>query len=247
MPQLFSRHANTLATMSLYLGAIVPFAVLIIGSQITRSPWNTRVAVPLPQPSPFSHKHHVQELGIDCRFCHVTVEKSPAASIPGTEVCMTCHVQVWPDSPNLEVVRDSFNNNIPLQWNRVASLPDFVFFDHSVHVSEGISCNHCHGAIQDMQITYKARPFTMAWCLDCHNSPEEFLVPVDNPRLSPADQVFVLYEKIAAGVQLSRVEQALADGLEQRVPRDQAHENVRLMQERGISKKQLMDCYSCHR
>jgi len=247
MAQLFKPGANTLATLSLYIGAAVPFLAIVIGSQITRSPANTKVDVPLNQPVPFSHIHHVKELGIDCRFCHGSVEKGAVAGVPSTEVCMTCHSQVWTNSPNLEPLRASLATNTPLQWNKVNKLPDFVYFNHSIHVQRGVSCNNCHGAVQNMPITSKGRAFWMSWCLECHNNPEKFLHDGGDPHMKPVDQVFALYRKIANGEKLTVVEQELADGAEQRVPADKVHEGLKLVRERGIKTAQLTDCWTCHR
>lgn len=277
MAQLFSPAANTIAIASLVIGATAPFGILFVGSQISRSPGNTMVDVPLDQPVPFSHKHHVAELGIDCRFCHISVEESAHASLPTTEVCMTCHVQVWKNSPLLEVVRQSYEQGIPIKWNKVHnSVPDFVYFDHSVHIDRGISCNTCHGPIQDMHITWRSEPFFMSWCLECHTDPDHFMVtitpgaapasgygsyddhdhepatskldPIYGDReLTPREQVFLLYEKIAAGYKLTPQEYQIATGAGQRLPKDKVHEGVREMESRGINKTQLKDCWICHR
>lgn len=278
MAQLFSPAANTLAITSLFIGAVAPFGILFVGSQISRSPNNTHVGTPIDQPVPFSHKHHVAELGIDCRFCHISVEKSAHASLPTTEVCMTCHVQVWKNSPLLEVVRSSWETGIPIQWNKVHnSVPDFVYFDHSIHIDRGISCNTCHGPIQDMHITWRSEPFFMSWCLECHANPEEFMItispgpaapggygldygghnhddhkhsfdPIYGDRdLTPREQVFLLYEKIAAGYKLTPEETRIAAGAGQRLPRDKVHEGVREMEARGINKTHLKDCWICHK
>ncbi|MCU0317109.1 MAG: cytochrome c family protein [Fimbriimonadaceae bacterium] len=257
MAQLFKPAANTIASLSLFLGAAVPFGILVVGSQITRSPANTKVDIPLEQPIPFSHKHHVKELGIDCRYCHVTVEEQAHASVPSTEVCMTCHSQVWTNSPMLDPVRASYENNTPIQWVKVNAVPDFVYFNHAIHIAKGISCNTCHGAVQDMHITWKGQAFTMAWCLDCHRDPSKFMY--EEPKqtakreegeavnlLTPREQVFELYRKISNGEPLSQVEERLAEGLIQRVPQDEIHKGYKLMNERKINKNQLMDCYVCH-
>lgn len=247
MAQLFKPAANTIATASLFAGALAPFAIFLTGSQITRSPYNTKVDVPITQPAPFSHKHHVAELGIDCRFCHWTVEEGAAASVPTTDVCMTCHSQIWKNSPLLEPVRESWETNTPLQWNKVNTVPDFVYFNHSIHIARGVSCNNCHGAINEMEMTWKGNAFRMAWCLECHREPEKFMFqPSEDTGLTPREQIFAMYKKLATGQHLSPVEEKLAEGLPQMVPSDKQHEGVALMKERGINKTQLMDCYVCH-
>ncbi len=252
MAQLFKPSANTIATLVLFMGAAAPFGIFLTGSQITRGPANTKVNVPIDQPVPFSHKHHTKELGIDCRFCHYSVEYSAHASVPSTEVCMTCHSQIWTNSPNLEPVRSSWETGTSLQWNKVNAVPDFVYFNHSIHIARGVSCNNCHGAVQEMHITWKGQPFRMAWCLECHRDPSKFMYAANDAKnedgnaLSPREQVFALYRKIAAGDQLSETEKKLAEGLEQRIPNDKEHEGAQLVGERKINKSQLTDCTVCH-
>lgn len=248
MAQLFRPGANTIATVSLFLGAAAPFALFLTGSQITRSPANTGVKVPIDQPIPFSHAHHAYELGIDCRFCHVSVENSAKASLPASDVCMTCHSQIWTNSPLLDPLRTSYEKNIPIEWNKVNKVPDFVYFDHSIHIDRGISCNNCHGPVQEMHKLYKGNDFRMSWCVECHTDPSKFLYQAsEDPKLTPRQQIFQMYKKISAGQPLTPVEHKLAEGLAQRAPNDKAHEGVALMRERGINVSQLTDCYICHR
>ena len=177
MAQLFPKSANVHARVTL-LG----FVVLVCGagwatSTIYWSPYTTEVNVPLQQPIPFSHKHHVTDDGIDCRYCHTSVEKSSFAGIPPTETCMTCHSQIWADSSMLEPVRASFRNNTPLRWTRVHDLPDFVYFDHSIHVKKGIGCSTCHGAVDEMPLMWRENTLLMEWCLACHREPERYVRP----------------------------------------------------------------------
>ena len=122
------------------------------------------------QPVPFSHRHHAGELGIDCRYCHTSVEKSSFAGVPPTQTCMTCHSQIWTNSSMLEPVRASYRTDKSLAWTRVNALPDFVYFDHSIHVAKGIGCTTCHGPIAEMPLTYRAGTLYMSWCLDCHRA-----------------------------------------------------------------------------
>lgn len=255
MAQLFKPAANTLATASLFLAAGLPFLAIVTGSALSRSPYNTKVGIPQEQPIPFSHKHHTKELGIDCRFCHWTVEDAAQASVPSTDVCMTCHSQVWANSPLLEPLRQSYETKTPLQWVKVGAVPDFVYFNHSIHIAKGISCNNCHGKVQEMHITWKGQPFHMAWCLECHNDPEKFMYQAESADpsrsdLTPREQVFELYRKIAAGEKLSSVEIKLAQGLPQRVPSDEIHKRAKegtiLIEERQVKTKQLSDCWVCH-
>jgi hypothetical protein len=134
------------------------------------------------QPVPFSHQHHVSGLGLDCRYCHTEVETSADAGMPATHTCMTCHSQIWTNAAILAPVRQSLAQNKPLQWNRVYTLPDYVYFDHSIHVAKGVGCTECHGPIGDMPLTYQATSLHMGWCLGCHNDPA--------PHLRPANAVF---------------------------------------------------------
>ena len=142
---------------------------------------------------PFSHEHHVRGLGIDCRYCHTSVEKSSFAGIPPTETCMTCHSQIWTDSPMLEPVRTSLRTNTPIRWNRVHDLPDYVYFNHGIHVQKGVGCVSCHGRVDQMPLTWKAEPMTMEWCLSCHRNPEKHLRPREEvfnmDWVPPEDQV----------------------------------------------------------
>ena len=248
MAQLFRPNANTYATVSLIVGAIVPFSLFYFGSTITRSPYNTGVGVPLDQPIPFSHKHHAKELGIDCRFCHTNVEVGPTAGLPTTEVCMTCHSQIWTNSPLLEPLRKSWESGVPIEWVKVNKLPDFVYFDHSIHVNRGINCNLCHGPVQEMQITFKGEPFRMSWCLECHKDPEKYMHEYKAGE-DPRQQIFELYLRISAGERLEPFEHEVAVGHFAQVPNDKPHEElgIALMEQRGINKSQLADCYVCHR
>ncbi|HEX5326361.1 MAG TPA: cytochrome c3 family protein [Acetobacteraceae bacterium] len=134
------------------------------------------------QTVPFSHRHHVGGLGIDCRFCHIEIANSEKGSMPPTHVCMTCHSQIWTNAKMLAPVRDSLASNTPLVWNRVTNLPDYVFFNHSIHIAKGVGCSECHGPIDRMDLTYKAKDMEMTFCIDCHVNP--------GPRLRPADQIY---------------------------------------------------------
>ncbi len=149
------------------------------GALIVRSSYETRQDVPREQPVPFSHQHHVGGLGLDCRYCHATVESSSFADIPATKVCMNCHSQMWAVAPEVEPVRESYRTGKSIQWTRVNNLPQFVYFDHSIHIHQGIGCSECHGRVDDMPLTYQAAPLTMSWCLDCHWNPELHVRPRD--------------------------------------------------------------------
>ena len=171
MGQIFHRRSNTIARVMLLGAALVLLTSGWAWHAIYWSPYITKVQVPLEQPVPFSHKHHVAGLGIDCRFCHTAVETSAFAGIPSTDTCMTCHSQLWTDAPALAPVRDSLTRNEPLRWNRVHDLPDFVFFNHSIHIKKGIGCSTCHGPVEQMPLTWQQNTLYMKWCLDCHRDP----------------------------------------------------------------------------
>ena len=177
MPQIFPRGANTIARVTLVLVPLLASAVLAAVAIAQRSPYATGVGVPLQQPVPFSHKHHVGDDGIDCRYCHTSVENSSFAGVPSTDICMNCHRQIWDKSSMLEPVRQSYRTGTPLVWNRVNDLPDFVYFNHSIHVSKGIGCESCHGRVDRMPLTWKATTLEMGFCLACHREPERHVRP----------------------------------------------------------------------
>jgi len=179
MAQIFHRSTNTLSRVTIF-GAVfaVGFVLWLIG-EIVRSPYMTNQGIEREQPVPFSHQHHVAGLGIDCRYCHTSVETSDFAGIPPTQTCMNCHSQIWTNAEMLAPVRNSFASNKPIVWSRVHRLPDFVHFNHSIHINKGIGCASCHGRIDKMALTYQASPMTMAWCLSCHRAPEKFVRPRD--------------------------------------------------------------------
>jgi hypothetical protein len=179
MPQFFSESANTIARLSIFV-AVVAFVGLCCASYlIVRSPYESLQNVPREQPVPFSHEHHVGGLGIDCRYCHTSVETSAFANIPATKICMNCHSQMWASSPMLEPVRESYRTGRSIEWTRVNDLPDFVYFNHSIHVHKGVGCTTCHGRVDKMPLMWQAQPLTMEWCLGCHRHPERYLRPRD--------------------------------------------------------------------
>lgn len=177
MTEPFRPVANTIFRLCLIGAGGFVFASLFFGYHIVRSQFETLQDVPREQPVPFSHKHHVGDLGIDCRYCHVSVEESGFAGIPPTETCMHCHSQLWAASPALAPVRDSYRTGRSIQWTKVYELPDFVYFNHSVHVTHGIGCASCHGQVNEMPLTWQAPKLTMSWCLECHRHPERYIRP----------------------------------------------------------------------
>ncbi len=177
MSQIFHHSTNTFAKATIFGALFVAAGALWILSEINRSSYVTQVGIAHEQPVPFSHDHHVAGLGIDCRYCHTSVEESAFAGVPPTATCMNCHRQIWNQSEMLAPVRESFANGTPIVWRRIHNLPDFVRFDHSIHVRKGVGCESCHGRIDRMPLTWKAEPMTMEWCLECHRAPEKFVRP----------------------------------------------------------------------
>jgi len=176
VPQLFPPAADSLVRLALVFIVVAPllfFAALWVWE---RSDYATGRGVTVEQPVPFSHQHHVGELGIDCRYCHASVERSRFAGMPSTHVCMSCHSQIWTNSEMLAPVRASLASGQPLRWTRVNNLPGYVYFDHSVHVAKGVPCVACHGRVHEMPLMRQAAPLTMGWCLSCHRDPDPHLV-----------------------------------------------------------------------
>ena len=195
MAQIFQRSTNTIARVSIY-GAVIFIALLGYAVDVVnKTSYVTEVNTARPQPVPFSHKHHVGELGLDCRYCHSSVEVSSSAGMPATETCMTCHSQIWTNSSMLEPVRASYSSSKPISWTRVNAVPDFVYFNHSIHVAKGVGCTTCHGPIAEMNITWRGQTLYMRWCLECHNAPEKYLRPrseVFNAFYQPPSDQLVL-------------------------------------------------------
>ena len=179
MAQIFPRAANSIAKVSIVAVVILLGLLVTAAYTIDRGSFNTNVGVSPDQPVPFSHKHHVGDDGIDCRYCHTSVENSSFAGIPATEVCMSCHSQIWSNASILEPVRASYRTGQSLSWTRVHDLPDFVYFNHSIHVNKGIGCSTCHRRIDQMALTHKVNTLFMNWCLNCHREPEQYIRPRD--------------------------------------------------------------------
>jgi len=177
MARVFHRSTNTLSRVTIFGFVFLIAALSWVTITIGRSAYLTNVAVTQAQPVPFSHEHHVSGLGIDCRYCHTSVEKSAFAGIPATQICMNCHSQIWSDSPMLEPVRASFRTGVPLEWTRVHNLPEFSYFDHSIHLHKGVGCSTCHGQVDQMPLTFAANPMYMEWCLECHRNVAKYVRP----------------------------------------------------------------------
>jgi hypothetical protein len=193
MSQVFKRSANAVARMT--IAGLVSLALVagLVVVTLMRSSWATKQHEYVEQPVQFSHAHHVGGVGLDCRYCHTSVERSSFAGIPPTKTCMNCHAQIWSTAPILEPVRASLRNGTHLEWTRVNDLPDFVYFNHQIHVRQGVGCVTCHGPVDKMPLMTQATPLLMEWCLDCHRAPERYLRPraeVFNVGYqAPADQL----------------------------------------------------------
>ena len=177
MPQIFRRSANTLSKLSLAGVLILVGSLIFTALALARSSYVTRAHEYVEQPVQFSHRHHVKDDGIDCRYCHTSVETSSFAGIPPTKTCMNCHSQIWSQAPILEPIRASFREDRPVRWIRVHDLPDFVYFNHSIHVKKGVGCETCHGRIDEMPLTLQENTLQMEWCLNCHRNPENYVRP----------------------------------------------------------------------
>ena len=181
--QIFPRWLNLPATLSLFAPVLALAGIGWACLEFTRSPYGTGIAEQIVQNPPFSHKHHAGDLGIDCRYCHTSVEDSSFAGIPPTKTCMNCHSQIWTGAAAVvDPVRNSYDTGESLRWKRIYNLPGFVYFEHSVHVQKGIGCATCHGRVDTMPYTSQATTLLMEWCIDCHRNPEK--------QLRPREEVF---------------------------------------------------------
>lgn len=218
MKQIFRPNANLFALVSIVAVVYIAVGALWVLYVLDRSNYARRVNIPIEQPVPYSHQLHAGSLGMDCRYCHSGAQVSAYAPIPATETCMTCHHEIKANSTLLTPVRDSYQNDLPVQWNKVHDVPDFVYFNHSAHLSSGVGCSECHGRVDQMEVVYKANSMTMGWCLNCHRNPEQYV--------RPREEVWnIAYEH----------------------PADQLALGQRLVEEYNINKRNLEQCYTCHR
>jgi hypothetical protein len=176
MAQVFHPSTNVISRLSI-VSVVLLVPVLGVAGYFFNMSYGAEVRIPKEQPVEFSHKHHVGDDGIDCRYCHSSVDKGAFAGMPSTHTCMTCHSQIWNDSPELAPVRESFRTGKPIQWTRVHDLPDFAYFNHSIHVKKGVSCVSCHGRVDEMPLVWKEKTLAMDWCIDCHKNPAKSLRP----------------------------------------------------------------------
>jgi len=211
MPQIFPHWFDSLARAGLLGAALMVPATAVALAAFYRSNYVTGARVAYLQPVPFSHEHHTGRLGIDCRYCHTSVEVSAFAGVPSTDICMHCHQQIWVGAELLAPVRESWRTDTPLRWTRVHNLPGFVYFHHGVHVSKGVGCVECHGRVDRMPLTWQVEPLTMEWCLNCHRAPERRLRPrgeVTSLTWTPADETDQAtgrpYDERSLGLRLKR-------------------------------------------
>jgi len=219
MAQVFHRSTTSISRVTIFGALFAALGLGWMGTTIQRSSYVTYVGVAQIQPVPFSHQHHAGGLGIDCRYCHTSVETSSFAGIPPTKTCMNCHAQIWSTAPMLEPVRASLRSGNSLTWTRVNDLPDFVYFDHSIHVNKGVGCYSCHGPVDRMPLTFAANTLQMEWCIGCHRNPER--------ELRPREQVF---------------------NMQYQQPLDQEEQGRALAKQYHVrSPMDLTSCSTCHR
>jgi len=217
MPQTFPKNANAFAKWLVVGGGVFVLALMIALAFYARTT-NNAVGVPVSQPVAFQHNLHSGQLGLDCRYCHTSVEVEATSSVPPTETCMTCHSQIRVGDPALAVVQASWDTQTPIEWNRVHDMADYVYFNHSAHINSGVGCSDCHGSVQEMGEIWKNEPMTMGWCLECHRQPEAYLRPVS--------EVFNMeYER----------------------PSDQLALGAELVDAYHVNTDKLIQCSTCHR
>src|SRR5215467_7841351 len=232
MAQVFHRSTTSISRFTIFGAVFVLVALGWAAGMLQRSAYVTYIGVAQTQPVPFSHAHHVGGLGIDCRYCHTSVETSAFAGIPPTKTCMNCHSQIWTNAQLLEPVRASYRSGESLQWSRVNQLPDFVFFNHSIHVNKGVGCNTCHGPVDLMPLMYQQNSLQMEWCLSCHRAPEM--------NLRPRDQVFNMRYQPPSG--------STPVVFEGNSYTDQAQLGAALIKKYNVrSVSEISSCSTCHR
>ncbi len=217
MPNYFPPNSNAFAKWLIW-GGVVFVALLATSLTVFARTFNNKVGVPVTQPVAFSHALHNGQMGIDCRYCHSSVEVAASANVPSTEVCMGCHSQIRVGAPQLANVQKSWDENTPIEWNKVHKIADYVYFNHSAHVNKGMGCTECHGQMNRMEAVWKNEPMTMGWCLECHRNPAS--------RVRPREEVF---------------------NMEYQHPENQAELGALLVQEYNINTAKLPQCSTCHR
>jgi hypothetical protein len=252
MPQIFHRSSNSIAKVTIVGVLLIVAGTIVFILTLPRTPYEDEEKLAKVQPVPFSHEHHVRGLGIDCRYCHASVETAAFAGLPASRTCMTCHSQIWTEAPILEPVRESFRTDKPLDWTRIHDLPDFVYFNHSIHIAKGVACVTCHGPVETMPLMYRENSLNMEWCLSCHRDPAR--------KIGPKEAVFVskeqgdkILERLAAGEPAA--EPLVGGGKRSaEAPEELGHHHksadvdayrLRLAKENHVVSK--MDCSTCHR
>jgi len=232
MGQIFHRSTNTISRVTILVGFLGVGLLLWFLIQMQRSPYATHQAIVHQQPVPFSHQHHAGGLGIDCRYCHTSVEVSSFAGIPPTKTCMNCHAQIWTNASLLEPVRQSYRTGESLVWSRVNQLPGYVYFDHSIHLNKGVGCAECHGRVDRMPLMYQYASLQMEFCLNCHRAPEKYL--------RPREQVFNMrYEQPTSGFPVA---------VDNRNFTDQTSLGNYLKTKYHLrSEQDITSCWTCHR
>jgi hypothetical protein len=215
MAQIFHPRFGLFVRLALLASLVLLSAAVMAWRGLTSDPY--RINETVEQPVPFSHRHHVGELGLDCRYCHSSVESDAFAGMPPVSTCMTCHSQLFTDQPALKPVLDSWTHGGTLRWNRVNNLPDFVYFNHAIHVAKGVGCESCHGRVDRMALMRRTQTLSMKWCLDCHRAPER--------QLRPREQEYAMGWHAP----------------------DQRTLGMALMQRYHIDRRRLTDCSVCHR
>ncbi len=232
MAQIFPSSANNYAKATILAIPVLAIGLFAGYYVFMTSPYITNQKIARSQPVPFSHKHHVGGLGIDCRYCHTSVEVSSTAGIPPTKTCMNCHSQIWTNAALLEPVRYSYRSGTSLQWEKVNDLPDFVYFNHSIHVNKGVGCNTCHGKVEGMALMLQQNSLQMEWCLECHRAPEK--------NLRPREEVFN-----SAYEQPTEAKPVTVDGKEYT---DQIALGTALVHKYKLrSVRDITSCSTCHR
>jgi MoCo/4Fe-4S cofactor protein with predicted Tat translocation signal len=228
---------NTLSRVSIFGAVFMVAGVLALLWFVVRTPYLTEASVIREQPVPFSHQHHVGDAGIDCRYCHTSVETSPFAGVPSSSICMNCHSQLFADQAILEPVRESYRTGEPLQWTRVHDLPDHAHFNHEIHVHQGVACVTCHGRVDKMPLMYQENSLLMEWCLQCHRDPVQ--------QIRPREFVFRMesLEELAETEEFQRyVAREFPQASEGKI--DLANLRAELAEEYGVESQ--MNCSRCH-
>jgi hypothetical protein len=232
MGQIFHRSTNTISRVTILVAFFAVGVLLWFLIQMQRSSYYSHQDIVRAQPVPFSHQHHVGGLGIDCRYCHTSVEVSSFAGIPPTKTCMNCHAQIWTNASLLEPVRQSYRTGQSLVWSRVSQLPGYVYFDHSIHINKGVGCTECHGPVDRMPLMYPYASLQMEFCLSCHREPEK--------SLRPREQVFNMrYEQPSSQNPVSYDNRSFADQIDLgKYLKSKYH--LRSVQD-------ITSCWTCHR